>query len=321
MSAGLYSELEAFDAVLRHGSFTAAARQLELTPGAITRRLHALEARLGVKLLNRSTRRLSPTEAGRDYHAEVAPALAQILAAGERARDRAAQPRGELRVSLPMNFGRLYVMPHLGEFLARHPGIELDVQFDDRFVDLIGEGFDCAIRIGALADSRLIARRIAQTRRILVAAPQYLARRGVPTAPAQLSEHDCLHYTLFRGNASWEFHGRGEPLRIPVRGRLRANYGAPLVDAALRGEGILQTATFAVAQELAAGRLVEVLPDWSLLPIGIHAVYPGREYRPRKVEAFVAFLEQIVGAPAVWDRLLQGAAGTDAGAAGPAPAA
>lgn len=304
MVGGLYSEFEAFEAILRHGSFTAAARQLEVTPGAITRRLNALEARLGAKLLNRSTRRLSLTEAGRHYHAEVAPALAQILAAGERVHDRAAQPRGELRVSLPMNFGRLYVMPRLGEFLDRHPGIALDVQFDDRFVDLVGEGFDCAIRIGALADSRLVARRIAQTRRILVAAPAYLARRGAPTAPEQLSEHDCLHYTLFRDTPTWEFHGRGETLRIPVRGRLRANYGVPLVDAALRGDGILQTATFAVAEELAAGRLVEVLPQWSLRPIGIHAVYPGREYRPRKVEAFVAFVEEIIGAPAVWDRLL-----------------
>lgn len=306
MIGGLYSELEAFEAILRHGSFTAAARQLQVTPGAITRRLGALEARLGAKLLNRSTRRLSLTEEGRHYYAEVAPALAQILAAGERVHDRAAQPRGELRVSLPMNFGRLYVMPHLGEFLDRHPGIALDVQFEDRYVDLIGEGFDCAIRIGALADSRLVARRIAQTRRILVAAPAYLARRGAPTAPEQLGEHDCLHYTLFRDAPSWEFHGRGEPLRIPVRGRLRANYGLPLVDAALRGDGILQTATFAVAAELASGRLVEVLPDWCLLPIGIHAVYPGREYRPRKVEAFVSFVEGIIGAPAVWDRVIAG---------------
>lgn len=304
MIGGLYSELEAFEAVLRHGSFTAAARQLEVTPGAITRRLNALEARLGAKLLNRSTRRLSPTEEGRHYYAEVAPALAQILAAGERVHDRAAQPRGELRVSLPMNFGRMYVMPRLGEFLERHPGIALDAQFDDRYVDLIGEGFDCAIRIGALADSRLVARRIAQTRRILVAAPAYLARRGAPTAPEQLAAHDCLHYTLFRDAPAWEFHGRGEPLRIPVSGRLRANYGVPLVEAALRGDGILQTATFAVAEELAAGRLVEVLPDWCLLPIGIHAVYPGREYRPRKVEAFVSFLEEIVGRPAVWERVL-----------------
>ena len=130
------------------------------------------------------------------------------------------------------------------------------------------------------------------------------SRRGAPAAPEQLSEHDCLHYTLFRDTPTWEFHGRGETLRIPVRGRLRANYGVPLVDAALRGDGILQTATFAVAEELAAGRLVEVLPQWSLRPIGIHAVYPGREYRPRKVEAFVAFVEEIIGTPAVWDRLL-----------------
>lgn len=306
MVGGLYSELEAFEAILRHGSFTAAARQLELTPGAVTRRLAALEARLGVKLLNRSTRRLSLTESGRHYYAQVAPALAQILAAGERVHDLSAQPRGELRVSLPMNFGRLYVIPHVGEFLRRWPQIELDLQFDDRFVDLIGEGFDAAIRIGALEDSRLVARRIAQTRRILVAAPAYLQRRGAPASPGALIEHDCLHYTLFRDTPTWEFHGRGEPWRVPVRGRLKANYGAPLVEAALRGEGILQTATFAVAEELADGRLVEVLPDWSLLPIGIYAVYPSREYRPRKVEAFIDFLEQTIGQPAHWDRIVAG---------------
>ena len=307
MIGGLYSELEAFEAILRHGSFTAAARQLELTPGAVTRRLASLEARLGVKLLNRSTRRLSLTEPGRHYYAQVAPALAQILAAGERVHDLSAQARGELRVSLPMNFGRLYVIPHVGEFLRRWPQIELDLQFDDRFVDLIGEGFDAAIRIGALEDSRLVARRIAQTRRILVAAPSYLQRRGAPAAPGALIEHDCLHYTLFRDAPSWEFQRDGEPWRVPVRGRLKANYGLPLVEAALRGEGILQTATFAVADELADGRLVEVLPDWSLLPIGIHAVYPGREYRPRKVEAFIDFVEQTIGQPAHWDRILAGA--------------
>lgn len=306
MSGGLYSELEAFEAILRHGSFTAAARHLELTPGAVTRRLAALEARLGTKLLNRSTRRLSLTESGRHYYAQVAPALAQILAAGERVHDLSAQARGELRVSLPMNFGRLYVIPHVGEFLRRWPQIELDLQFDDRFVDLIGEGFDVAIRIGALEDSRLVARRIAQTRRILVAAPCYLQRRGAPAAPGALIEHDCLHYTLFRDAPTWEFQRDGEPLRVPVRGRLKANYGLPLVEAALRGEGILQTATFAVADELADGRLVEVLPDWSLLPIGIYAVYPSREYRPRKVEAFIDFLEQTLGQPAHWDRVVAG---------------
>ncbi|MGJ7903419.1 LysR family transcriptional regulator [Lysobacter sp. 1R34A] len=306
MIGGLYSELEAFEAILQHGSFTAAAKQLQVTPGAITRRLNTLEARLGAKLLNRSTRRLSLTESGRHYYAEVAPALAQILAAGERVHDLSAQPRGELRVSLPMNFGRLYVMPHVEAFLRRWPGIDLDLQFDDRFVDLIGAGFDAAIRIGALSDSRLIARRIAQTRRILVASPDYLARRGAPRTPAELIEHDCLHYTLFRDTPTWEFHRDREPLRVPVQGRLKANYGVPLVDAAVHGRGILQTATFAVAEELASGRLVEVMPDWSLLPIGIYAVYPSRDYRPRKVEAFIDFLEATIGEPAVWDRVIAG---------------
>ncbi|MGO1070103.1 LysR family transcriptional regulator [Lysobacter sp. CA199] len=312
MIGGLYSELEAFEAILQHGSFTAAARQLQVTPGAITRRLNTLEARLGAKLLNRSTRRLSLTESGRHYYSEVAPALAQILAAGERVHDLSAQPRGELRVSLPMNFGRLYVIPHLPNFLHRYPGIDLDLQFDDRFIDLIGAGFDAAIRIGALSDSRLVARRIAQTRRILVAAPEYLQRRGTPASPAELIDHDCLHYTLFRDTATWEFQGEREPLRVPVRGRLKANYGAPLVDAAVRGGGILQTATFAVAQELASEQLVEVLPDWCLVPIGIYAVYPGREYRPRKVEAFIDFVEETIGKPAVWDRVM-GAGGLPVG--------
>ncbi|MEH6415821.1 LysR family transcriptional regulator [Pseudomonas sp. CGJS7] len=309
MIGGLYSELEAFEAILQHGSFTAAARQLQVTPGAITRRLNTLEARLGAKLLNRSTRRLSLTESGRHYYAEVAPALAQILAAGERVHDLSEQPRGELRVSLPMNFGRLYVIPHLPDFMQRHPGIGLDLQFDDRFVDLIGAGFDAAIRIGALSDSRLVARRIAQTRRILVASPEYLRQHGAPASPHELIDHDCLHYTLFRDTPTWEFQGEREPLRVPVRGRLKANYGLPLVDAAVRGGGILQTATFAVAQELALGQLVEVLPDWSLVAIGIYAVYPGREYRPRKVEAFIDFLEETIGQPAVWDRVIAAAAG------------
>ncbi len=310
MIGGLYSELEAFEAILRQGSLTAAARRLGVTTGAITRRLNALETRLGAKLLNRSTRRLSLTESGRHYYAAIAPALAQIASAAERVHDLSTEPRGELRVSLPMNFGRLYVMPHLPDFMQYWPGIELDAQFDDRFVDLIGEGFDVAIRIGALTDSRLIARRLADTRRILVASHDYLARRGVPGAPGDLVDHDCLHYTLFRDSATWEFHRGRELLRVPVRGRLKSNYGVPLVAAAVHGDGILQTATFAVAEELADGRLREVLPNWSLTPIGIYAVYPGREYRPRKVEAFIEFLEGVIGSPARWERVIATAAST-----------
>ncbi|MCD7097886.1 LysR family transcriptional regulator [Stenotrophomonas sp. MMGLT7] len=295
MSSSRYAELEAFQAILHHGSFTAAASALGVTPGAITRRIGALEASLGVKLLNRTTRRLSLTEPGRHYYAEIAPALAQLEAAAERTRALSTQPQGELRVSLPMNFGRLHVMPHLPDFLQRWPRITVDAQFEDRYVDVIGEGYDLAVRIGALQDSRLVAHRLADTRRILVAAPGYLAARGTPRLPGELVAHDCLHYTLFRDTATWEFHRGRERQRIAVRGPLKSNYGEPLVGAAVRGLGIVQTATFAVAQELADGRLCEILADWSLVPIAIHAVYPDRDYRPRKVDAFLAFLHERLG--------------------------
>jgi DNA-binding transcriptional LysR family regulator len=142
----------------------------------------------------------------------------------------------------------------------------------------------------------------------LVASPEYLVRRGTPQRPADLVDHDCLHYIHFRDPATWEFHRGSEELHIPVRGRLKSNYGVPLVDAALHGSGILQSATFAVAEELADGRLQEVLSDWSLVPIGVHAVYPSRDYRPRKLEAFIEFVEHVIGRPALWDRLIEGAA-------------
>jgi DNA-binding transcriptional LysR family regulator len=306
MNGGFYSELEAFEAILTRGSFTGAAKSLGVTTGAITRRLNSLETRLGVKLLSRSTRHLNLTESGRLYYTAIAPALLQIESAANLVHDRSKEPSGELRVSLPMNFGRLYVTPHLPTFMRRWPGIELDAHFDDRFVDLIAEGFDLAIRIGALSDSRLVARRLADTRRILVASPDYLARRGIPKRPIDLASHDCLHYTHFRNFASWEFRRGREELHIPVRGRLKSNYGVPLVDAAVHGDGIVQSATFAVATELADGRLQEVLPDWNLLPIGVYAVYPSRDYRPRQVEAFVQFLEEVIGRPALWDRLIDG---------------
>lgn len=306
---GQLAELEAFNAVFEHGGFTAAARALELSTGAVTRRVQALEARLGTRLFSRSTRKVVATDAGRQYHAAIAPALAQITGAGERVRDLLEMPRGTLRVSVPMNFGRLYVMPGLPDFLRQWPGIELDAHFDDRLVDVIGDGFDVAVRIGRLDDSRLVARQLAQTRRVLVAAPGYLAQRGVPLHPVDLVDHACLPYTLFRDASAWEFHRDSQTLRVPVRGALKANYGVPLVDAALAGLGILQTATFAVARELAEGRLVEVLPEWSLLPIGVYALFPDRDYRPRKVEVFIDFLRASIGEPAHWERFAGKTAG------------
>ncbi len=286
---------------MRHGGFSTAANALAVTTGTVTRRVQALEARLGVRLFHRSTRRVTATEAGLAYNAEVVPALEQLRAAAERVRDLSTEPRGALRVSAPANFGRLHLTPHLGAFMQRWPEIALDIQFDDRFVDIIAEGFDVALRIGALEDSRLVARRLADTRRVLVAAPAYLARRGAPQHPGELVHHDCLHYTLFRDTA-WVFHRGREQLRVPVNGPLKSNYGAPLVDAAVAGHGLLLTATFAVADELMDGRLVEVLADWSSRAIGVFAVFPDRTYRPAKTQAFVDFLVEVIGEPARWER-------------------
>ena len=299
-----FSELEAFEAVVHRGSFTGAAKALSVTTGAVTRRVQALEARLGARLFHRSTRRVTLTDTGRRYHEAVAPALADILAAGERVRDEVSEtPRGKLRVSLPVNLGRLYVTPHLGAFLRRWPDISLDLQLEDRFVDVIAEGFDLAVRVGALTDSRLVARKLANTRRVLVASPAYLEARGAPRHPSELVAHDCLPFTLFREGATWELRRGRERLRVPVSGVLESNYGVPLVDAAVGGLGILQSATFAVADELARGLLVEVLPEWSLADIGVFVVFPGRGYRPRKVDVFIELLERVIGKPAAWERL------------------
>lgn len=289
------SELRTFSAVARLGNLTAAATELAISPGAISRRLNALEERLETRLLNRSTRAVSLTATGEAYLARILPALETIEVAGNDLRDMQQGPQGKLRLSLPVNFGRLHIAPHLADFLARYPALSLDAQFDDRFVDLVGEGLDLAIRIGRLDDSRLVARRIAADRRIVVASPGYLAQYSRPRHPTDLRHHECLHYTNFRGSAVWSFRRGDTRLDIPVRGRLQSNYGLPLVHAAEAGLGLLQTATSIVGDALAAGRLVTVLDEWRLPEIGINAVYPGRKHVPAKVRAFIEYVETRLG--------------------------
>ncbi|WP_435105519.1 LysR family transcriptional regulator [Arhodomonas sp. AD133] len=290
MSEITLAELRAFDTVVRHQSITAAADRLNVSASAISRRLNALEAHLGVRLLNRSTRALGLTPAGEAYHARIVPALETIAEAASTVQAEAESPRGELRVSLPVNYGRLHVAPHLPDFLDRHPQLSLDAQFDDRFVDVIAEGFDLAIRIGQLEDSRLVARRLAWDRRLVVASPAYLARHGVPTHPRELADHQCLHYTNFRGPVVWTFHRDGSRVDVPVQGRFKANYGLPLTVAAERGLGLVQTAVSIVGNALHNGALAEVLPQWQLPDVAVYAVYPQRRHLPAKVRSFLEFV-------------------------------
>ncbi|WP_421705920.1 LysR family transcriptional regulator [Alloalcanivorax xenomutans] len=298
MKDATLSELTALVAVARKGSLTTAAEHLGISVGAVSRRLAGLEARLGVRLLNRSTRAVRLSAAGETYLSHVVPALEAITAAGELVRAQTLGPSGEIRVSLPVNFGRAHLALRLPEFLMRYPEVHLDAQFDDRFVDLVAEGFDLAIRIGRLDDSRLVARRLASDRRVLVASPAYLESAGRPRHPRDLLAHQCLHYTNFRGPVVWSFHKAGKQVDIPVRGRFTSNYGLPLTMAAEQGQGLVHSAMSLVGEAIRDGRLVEVLPGWRLPEIGIHAVYPGRKHVPEKVRVFIDFVAEILNGAA-----------------------
>ncbi|WP_442488405.1 LysR family transcriptional regulator [Halomonas litopenaei] len=287
--AGLLALVE----VARHGSLRAAGEQLNLTSGAVSRRLDALEARLGAKLLHRTTREVSLTLAGRTYLEGAVPALRLLDKAADTLQDISERPRGLIRLSLPVNFGRLHIAPYLPEFLDHHPDIEVDADFDDRFIDVASSGHDLAVRVGVLEDARLVPHPLAADQRMLVASEVYLKRHGIPRHPLDLLHHNCLHYTRFRGIQRWPLRRDDEIHNVPVSGSYRANYGHALVIAAEAGIGILHTSRSIVGASLEAGRLVPVLGDWSLPDISIHALLPGRD-PPLRVRALLDHLKDSI---------------------------
>lgn len=287
-------ELRTLAAVARLGTLSAAAKELSLSSSAVSRRLDALELQLGVRLLNRSTRAVSLTADGDAYLQQILPALADISAAGNRLRDQITGPQGALRVSLPVNYGRLHIAPHLADFLGRCPAVSLDASFEDRYVDVIGEGFDLAVRIGQLEDSRLVAKRIADDQRVIVASPAYLATHGTPQHPRDLLDHQCLHFTSFRGPEHWVFQRDGGRVSVPVKGRLKSNYGLPLTIAAERGLGLVHTSRSIIRDALITGTLIPVLDAWRLPDIGVYAVFPERRHTPSKLHAFIDFLTSVL---------------------------
>ncbi|GAB3258950.1 LysR family transcriptional regulator [Chitinimonas naiadis] len=287
-----YAEIQAFVSIAKLASFGAAAAQLGLTSSATSRKLQALEARLGVRLLQRTTRRVTLTEAGLQYLQHCERWLQELDDADAALADLQGHVRGRLRASVPSNFGRLHVVPALPDFLAAYPELDLDLDFNDRYLDLVEAHIDVAIRIGRLDDSQLVARKLADNRRLLAASPDYLARHGMPQHPAELTRHSCLHFSLYSEGEFWRLHKDAETQEIHVKGRLRANYGEALVEAAEAGYGILQSATFIIGPALRAGRLVEVLPDWHIAPSAIWAVYPSGRFLAPKVRAFIDFFSQ-----------------------------
>jgi len=283
------AEMTAFVAVAEHLSFVAGADRLQRDATVVSRRVRALEARLGVRLLERTTRRVALTEAGTVY---LERAQGVLRAIGEAERDAASlaggEPRGHLRLALPDAFGRMWIAPLLTEFMLAHPRITVEAAFSNRFVDLVGERFDLAVRLGELADSRLVARRVCGRRRLLCASPGYLARAGTPRRPADLERHACLLLSGLPHRARWELRdARGATHRVPVSGPLQSDDAELLVRAACDGLGILLATDWLVGRELEAGALVPVLPLCSLVDEGaIHVVTPSGSAGASKTRAF-----------------------------------
>ena len=280
--------------VVEGGNFSAAARALGMAPSSVARAIGALEDELGVRLLNRTTRKLSLTEAGRLYHERSKRILAEVDDARLSVSQLEAEPRGMLRLSVPVTFGRLHVAPALPEFLASYPAIQIDLSLTDAFIDLVEEGVDLAIRIGELQDSSLIARRLARNTRVICGSPGYFARAGVPGAPEDLGRHNCLVYKRQSNRAVWRLRANQQTYEVEVRGSLWANNADALHTAALAGLGLVILPTWMVGQDVRDGALKVVFADYQVSPsaldASIYAVFPYSRHLSPKVRALVDFL-------------------------------
>ena len=286
-----------FARVVEENGFSAAARSMNLSKAAVSKQVARLEDRLGVRLLNRTTRRLGLTEAGRDYYERARRILAEVEDAEQAASSRLVHPRGLLRVNAPVTFGQTYLTPILPHFMKRWPELRVELTLMDRFVDLIDEGFDLAVRVAGMGNSPLIARRLCEARHIVCAAPSYLAARGTPQRPADLARHDCLLYSYLSSGDDWRFIGPdGRELGVRVDGPLRANNGDALRYAAAAGLGVVYSPDFMVADMLQQGVLVPLLPDWRTPEMAIQAVYPPGRPLGAKVRVFIDFLVENLAA-------------------------
>ena len=294
-----FQEMCVFAGVADAGSFVGAADALGMSKAAVSRHVSDLEQRLGVRLMQRTTRKLSLTPEGEVFLSRCRDILASIEASEAELSTRTASASGLLKVSVPVSFATRHLAPLWSDFLAAHPRLTLDVQLADRVVDLVDEGFDLAVRIARLPDSSLVSRKLASTRLVLCAAPSYLRRRGTPRHPDDLAAHDVIGYSLLATPGQWLLQGPGGPVTVKTKPRLWTNNGDTSVAAAVRGAGIDLQPTFLIADELASGRLVEVLPGWQAAELGIYAVYPSRKFVLPKVRALVDFLAEAF-ADAAW---------------------
>lgn len=297
-------EMSVFAKVVSAGSLSAAARDLGVSTAAVSRKLAALEARLGVRLLNRTTRRIALTDEGAEYHEACTRILTEIAEAEAAASARRVEPQGVLKVAMPASFGHLHIAPLIPKFAERYPKVQLALSLSDRAVNVIEEGFDLAIRIGALKDSSLAARRLAPNRRVVCASPEYLRKHGTPRSPEDLMHHNCLTTTDFHMN--WEYRDpSGRRGVVRVGGRYACDNWEVLREWALAGLGVALKSTWDVRRHLEDGSLVALLPGYDFATeVSIYAVYPHRRYLPAKTRAFIDFLADSFGPEPYWDRPL-----------------
>jgi len=297
-------DISLFLRVLDLGSISAAARSLDLSVAVASARLQRLERDLGVRLLHRTTRKLRPTAEGATLAQQGRALVEDLEALTCDLRQTSRGVAGTLRVTTSATFGRQYLSPLLPAFLAQHPGVSVSMDLNDQVLDLVSAGFDLAIRIGALDDSNLVARKLATNRRVLCASPEYLRRHGAPKTPADLARHNCLMLVGRNGKQDvWKLtDGTGKEIAVRVSGRIESNQGELLRDAAVAGLGVAQHSTWHVWDDLRTGRLQVVLPDYPITDTGIYAVMPQRRLVPPRVRAFVDFLAQCFGETPPWER-------------------
>ena len=286
-------EMEIFVRVVEAGSFSAAARDLNTGQPAVSKTIAGLEDRLGVRLLTRSTRKLSPTEAGTAFYERAVRAIGETNEAEAAAQGAGAGLDGRLRISAPVTFSRLHLVPKLGSFLDAHPKVQLDLVMDDRVVDLVAENIDAALRLGVLTDSALKARKLGQADRLVVATPAYLARRGVPRTPADLLEHDSIIYGQSSGGEEWLFRGSSET-SVYLKGRLKLSAAEGVREAVLAGQGFAIASRWMFAPELKSGEVKSILGEWALPPMDLWVIYPSGRLTSAKARAFVKWFEKTI---------------------------